>query len=252
MCLEVSAAPGASAPGVADAAAASAGGLGRLDVAARFGAVGEAVGLPRETETAGDVAVRPRLYIDAFHLPLENGAYEKRNEDSRGARNDDRGYRAAAHGLPLLREREIFPTRGQIVRKAAVPVVFAEVIEKHVLDLFLPIFVESILALGTIVEVGEGAVIHAQKEDRAVPLCANAERVVVVNGVRRLVCAAAVDTVGIFYRDKVNADAVALRDALRGLFERSGLARGEDTGVIRYVRELRTVRERGGGESEQE
>lgn len=81
--LEVPAAAGASAAGAANAAAASAGGLGRFDAAARFGAVGKAVGLPCETELAGNVAVRPRLHIHAFHLPLENGAYEKRDEYSR-------------------------------------------------------------------------------------------------------------------------------------------------------------------------
>ena len=66
-------------------------------------------------------------------------------------------------------------------------------------------------------------------------------------GIRRFICAAAVDAAGVVHGDKINADAVALRDVLRGLFERGGLARGEDTGVVRYVRGLRAVRERGGG-----
>ena len=122
--------------------------------------MGKAVGLPCETELAGNVAVRPRLHIHAFHLPLENGAYEKRNEYSRSARNDDRRYRAAAHGVPLRRERKVLPARGQIVRKAAVPVVFAEVVEERILDLLLGVAVEGVFALFAVIEVGEGAVVH--------------------------------------------------------------------------------------------
>ena len=78
--LEVPAAAGASAAGATNAAAASAGGLGRFDAATRFGAVGKAVSLPCETELAGNISVRPRLHIHAFHLPLENGTYEKRDD----------------------------------------------------------------------------------------------------------------------------------------------------------------------------
>ena len=158
--LEVPAAAGASAAGAANAAAASAGGLGRFDTAARFGAVGKAVGLPCETELAGNISVRPRLHIHAFHLPLENGTYEKRDEYSRSARNDDCRYRAAAHGMSLRRERKVLPARGKIVRKAAVPVVFAEVVEERILDLLLGVAVEGVFALFAVIEVGEGAVVH--------------------------------------------------------------------------------------------
>ena len=104
--------------------------------------------------------VRPRLHIHAFHLPLENGTYEKRDEYSRSARNDDCRYRAAAHGMSLRRERKVLPARGKIVRKAAVPVVFAEVVEERILDLLLGVAVEGVFALFAVIEVGEGAVVH--------------------------------------------------------------------------------------------
>ena len=234
-----------------DASSSAAGGLGRLDLAARLRPVGEPVGLPGEPERAGGIVVRPRLHVNAFHLRLERRADKKRDEKRRGAGNADVKRRAAAHGMPLRGEREILPARAQIVRKAAEPVVAGKVIEEYLFDLRLSVFAESVFALFAVVEMGEIALVQTQKEDRAVPVRTGAERAAVIERIRRLIRPAGVDEGIIVHGKNVHADAVALRDILCFLFQRIALGGGENAGVIHDIG-LRSTGKRRRGERKRE
>ena len=198
-----------------------------------------------------DVGARLGLAAHGAHLRLEDQAGDERDDardherDAQIAQQRRRGeagvnvgvmagavgiVRVAA-GIGLAAEQ--VGAAVDVVAKALVPVVVAEVVEKAVLELLQGRVREEELCLVAVDEGGVLAVRHAQQQEHTVAPVTDAERVVVVERVgRRLHVGKAAVGIVVHGAD-VHADAAAAREGGGALRELADLLVGEQAGLVR-------------------
>ena len=198
-----------------------------LNFCSGFRGVRVLVAACRDVQFTRDIGVCLSRHADGLHLAAQQHADDQR-EDARRKRDDGKGApRAAADGRAGGGKREKFVAAGEEAIDTVCPVVGAEVVEEVVFEFFLPVLVEGVFGARTVEEGGKLTVIHAQKQDDAVAVCALAEFIGVIDLPGGFIGAVVVVFV-VVDCDDVDADAIVLRNILGVGLQLDVLRLGQD------------------------
>ena len=195
--------------------------------AAGLGGVGVNVRALRQVQPlGGDVDIRLRAAADGLHLALQHQTHRQRHAAAHQQRRENHLAQRFAYRMALRCLLHHVGAGGQIGMEAAVPVVIAQIVQEAVLQLLLGIAADHALGVAVADIQAVAAVVHAQEQQHAVAVLADAEVVVVVDGAGGLV-----DAVGILLvvvdGDHVHRAVVLPGDLVGQRFQLLALAVGE-------------------------
>ena len=203
----------------------------------RFRRVRVLVAAGCELEIARNVGACLHGLADGFHFGLQKHADDEGKDDGAERDESERTPRAAADGVSFGGSLQEFLTAGKEAVDAAKPVVGVEFLEEVIFEHRLSVLVKGVFRLRPVEKRCKLAVIHAQKQNHAVAVCALAEFIRVVDLPRGFVDAVVVFGI-VVNGDDVDADAVVLRNALGVGLQLAVLFGGQNPRVVCNAVEL--------------